>query len=525
MQIQNPRVRTIAAMRGCRWVVSLVVGGVALVHGTLGHSPAHAQCEMAKFVASDGSSRDMFGEAVAVSDDVAVVGAGLDDDGGMNTGSAYVYRFDGAGWVLDGKLLANDRAPSDHFGRAVAVSGNAILVGAHGDDDNGIDSGSAYVFRYNGLAWMQEQKLTAADGTSSDAFGSAVAISDDVAVIGAWGDAENGGKSGSAYVFRYNGSVWVQESKLLPAVGAAYEYFGWSVAVSGDAVLVGVWGDSTLGSLAGAVYVFRHSGLTWAQEMKLQASDWSDQAFFGWSVALSGDAAAIGAWGDADNGTDAGAVYVFLDTGSGWVEQAKLTVDDGMPNDSFGRAVAVSGNTVVAGALGDGDNGDESGSVSVFQNAGSGWASVGKLLAHDGAAGDRFGEAVAVSNGRLMIGTPKDDDKGSDAGAAYGFSLTAADCNDNGFCDSRDIDDGTSTDTNGNGVPDECEGYGDFDSDTDVDLADFGHFQTCFNGPNRPPAMTGCGNADSDIDGDVDLVDFFAFQACFNGPNRPLACH
>jgi hypothetical protein len=200
--------------------------------------------ESQKLLASDVTARDNFGYSVAVSGDTAVVGAYGDGDNGSESGSAYVFRYDGSDWVEEAKLTASDGAAGDHFGFSVAVSGGTAVVGAGRDDDSGSSSGSAYVFRYEGSDWVEEAKLTASDGAAFDWFGVLVAVSGDTAVVGAFGDDDSGSNSGSAYVFRYDGSDWVEEAKLTasdaapsPSFGAR---FGMSVAVSGDTAVGGV---------------------------------------------------------------------------------------------------------------------------------------------------------------------------------------------------------------------------------------------------------------------------------------------
>ncbi|UCG33990.1 MAG: FG-GAP repeat protein, partial [Phycisphaerales bacterium] len=197
-----------------------------------------------------------FGGSVAVSGDVAVIGARGDDDNGTNSGSAYVFRMVGSTWVQEQKLLADDGDALDYFGGSVAVSGDVALVGAHGDDDNGSHSGSAYVFLYNGSGWVQQQKLLANDGTSDDRFGASVAVSSQLAVIGAFWDDDNGHASGSAYVFRNIGSSWFQDQKLLADDGELGDQFGYAAAVSGAVAVIGAYLDDDNGSQSGSAYVF-----------------------------------------------------------------------------------------------------------------------------------------------------------------------------------------------------------------------------------------------------------------------------
>jgi len=325
----------------------------------------------AKLVASDGAGGDEFGYSVSVSGDVAVVGAYLDDDNGSHSGSAYVYRWNGTSWAQEpNKLVASDGAWGDRFGWSVSVSGNVVVVGAYDDDDNGSYSGSAYVFRWNGTSWAQEpNKLLPSDGAGGDRFGWSVSVSGDVAVVGAYGDDDNGTDTGSAYVFRWNGTSWVQEAKLLASDGAEFDDFGRSVSVSGDVAVVGAPYADENGSDSGSAYIFaRNQGGpdNWGQVTELLPSDGAADDYFGWSVSLSGDVALVGAYMDDDKGSESGSAYVFRWNGTSWVEQPKLLASDGAADDEFGLSVSVSGNVAVVGAYYDDDKGTDSGSAYVF---------------------------------------------------------------------------------------------------------------------------------------------------------------
>ncbi len=265
-----------------------------------------------KILASDGAAGDLFGESVSISGDVAIVGARLDDDNGVNSGSAYVFRLVGGSWIEEAKLTASDGAASDLFGFSVSISGDVAIVGAFFDDDNGTDSGSAYVFRHSGEGvWTQEAKLTASDGAAADRFGISVSISGDVAIVGARLDDDNGSSSGSAYVFRLVGGSWIEEAKLTASDGAAFDRFGISVSISGDVAIVGARLDDDNGSSSGSAYVFRLVGGSWIEEAKLTASDGAAFDRFGISVSISGDVAIVGAFFDDDNGSSSGSAYIY----------------------------------------------------------------------------------------------------------------------------------------------------------------------------------------------------------------------
>jgi hypothetical protein len=326
-----------------------------------------------------------------------------------------------AGWVEKQKLLASDGAEEDSFGCSVSFSWDIALIGAAYDDDNGNESGSAYVFTRTGTSWTQQAKLLASDGTAVDCFGCSVSLSLGTALIGADGVDDNGDNSGSAYVFTRTGTTWTQQAKLTASDAAAGDYFGWSVALDGDTTLIAARFDDDKGDNSGSVYVFTRNGTTWTQQAKLLASDGAAGDYFGYSVALAGDTALIGAAYDDDNGDDSGSAYVFTRNGTTWTQQAKLTASDGAALDCFSCSVALAGDTALIGAPFDDDNGNFSGSVYVFTRTGINWTQHVKLLALDGAAEDRFGWRVSLWRETALIGAFLDDDNGNDSGSAYVF--------------------------------------------------------------------------------------------------------
>jgi len=376
--------------------------------------------EIKKLLPSDGAVQNYFSVSVSVDGDTALIGAYHDYDGGINSGSVYVFTHSENTWVEQTKLLALDRANSDGFGVSVSLSGNTALIGADYDDDNGKNSGSVYVFTRSGNSWTEQAKILASDGAAGDYFGHSVCLSSDTAIIGAYGDNDGRGPlSGSAYVFTRSGSTWTEQAKLLPSDGKEWDRFGDSVSINGNIALVGAdWADwdYPYGHAAGSVYVFTRSGSTWTQQAKLQASDGVEFAHFGKSVSLSGDTVLIGAYGDDDNGDFSGSAYVFTRTGSTWTQQAKLLASDGTGSEGFGKSVSLSGDTALIGAFE-----DNSGSAYVFtRSGGSTWTEQAKLQASDAAA-NGFGWSVSLSGDTALIGAIWDGTNGRESGSAYIF--------------------------------------------------------------------------------------------------------
>jgi RHS repeat-associated protein len=332
--------------------------------------------------------------------------------------------------VQQGILIAGDGVASDKMGFSVAVNGNTAVVGAYVADVSGhSDQGAAYVFVRNGSTWSFQQKLVASDGAASDQFGYAVAVHVDTVVVGAPQATISGNAAqGAAYVFVRSGTVWTQQQKLVGEANAS-DNFGWSVAVEDDTALVGA--PNVAGSFdvdQGAVYVFKRVNASWGsiyvQKLQPGGTLVSGDKHFGWSVALSGDTLIVGAK-DFDNGANAdqGAVFFFVLSGATWTAQGgRIYASDGAASDAFGTAVALVGDTALVGApLDDNANGTDAGSVYLLTRSAGVWSQQ-KILASDGLAGDQFGTSVALMSDRFVVGAPQAEiSVNSNQGAVYSF--------------------------------------------------------------------------------------------------------
>jgi hypothetical protein len=359
--------------------------------------------------ASDGATNDYFGYSVAISGDYAIVGAyGADIGANANQGAAYIFVRSGGTWTQQAKLTANDGAAGDVFGSSVAISGDYAIVGAYLDGIGAnIFQGSAYVFVRSGNSWTQQAKLIANDGATNDYFGTSVAISGDYALVGSYSDDIGANTDqGSAYVFARSGTDWTQQAKLTANDGAAGDYFGLSVAISGDYAIVGANGDD-IGAKndQGSAYLFVRSVSGWTFQTKLIANDGVATDFFGTSVAISGDYALVGAYSD-DVGTnvDQGSAYVFVRSGTNWTQQDKLTAIDGAAGDYFGSSVAISGDYTIVGAYSNdiGANANQ-GSAYVFKRSSPFWSRLQAVI-DNSSANTQNGISVGLSNGAFIIG-------------------------------------------------------------------------------------------------------------------------
>ena len=401
-----------------------------------------------KILASDGAAGDEFGWSVAIDGDYAIVGAYGDNSTTDNfAGAAYIFHRTGTNtWDSGTKISPSGGAAGDDvFGKSVAIDGDYAIVGAPERDITSIgsDAGAAYIFRRTGTnTWDSGYQIVASNGAASDQFGYSVSISGDYAIVGSpWATIQSlGANSGSAYIFRRTGTnTWDTGINIMADGSFISQKFGWSVAIDGDYAVVGAHESNEQGGAAqtksGVAMIFHRTGAnntpnTWDTGQKIVPSDPAAYDEFGTGVAISGNTAVIGAPKDDDNSvTDSGSVYVFVRSGTTWTEQEKLTGGSGTTSGFLGHSVSISGDLVVAGAKYTSDNGLNSGAAYVFRRTGtSTWHSGTKILASwDAAAGDQFGQSVAIDGDHVIIGAHLDTDNGLMSGSAYIFhnSLTS----------------------------------------------------------------------------------------------------
>ncbi|KAL7465796.1 hypothetical protein ACHAXS_006116 [Conticribra weissflogii] len=372
-----------------------------------------------------------FGYQVVFSGDIAVVGApyvanNLTDTGVVyNSGAIYAYVWDGTNWNFDAKIAPDDVANGDQVGsNGIAISGDTVIVGAIGDDVNGYDSGSAYVFvRESAGTWTQQAKLTKPNGEKQDYFGTSVAIDGDTALVGAFNNIKY---TGSAHVYaRDETGAWEYHSELIPDDMSSLKSYGISVALEDGVAIIGCTNDdgNYTSDDYGAAYVFAYNGNDWTQEAKLTVSDIGPSALFGSRIALSGDTAIIGALQDDREYFDyeivsgyyttsynqIGAAYVFVrDENNSWSQQAKLSPDYGnmtLPSTGFGKSVSISGDVAVVGAPFSPLMSSSVGYAYIFERDGGEWKQSAMLSDESGSNSLRFGYSVSVADDQVLIGT------------------------------------------------------------------------------------------------------------------------
>jgi hypothetical protein len=358
--------------------------------------------QLQKLTAPKGGENEFFGSSVAISGDTVVVGT-------PPVGAVYVFVRAGGLWVQQQKLEIAGGA----FGISVAISGETLVAGAFAVDSV---AGAAYVFvRTNGV-WTQQQRLVASDRMANDNFGISVGISGDTAVVGArFHGAGPFPQQGTAYVFTRAGGVWSEQQHLLANDGGVGEFYGDTVAISGNTIVVGAAATSTEVPQQehGVAYVYVRESDVWILQQRLLPPNTMGSFLFASSVTITDDTAVVGALFES-------AAYVFVRAGGVWSLQQRLTGELG----EFGISASVIGDTLVVGARNErvGGNGAQ-GAAYVFVRDGGVWTQQQRLIAADGAANDRFGNSVGISGETIVIGSPFDQvGKNLAQGSAYLFA-------------------------------------------------------------------------------------------------------
>jgi len=381
--------------------------------------PTSCWGEQEQLTASDAVPGDDFGRAVAISGDTLVVGEMRGrNSSGVKTGAAYVFTKSGTDWVEQQKLTASDGQLNDFFGAAVAINGDTILIGrGSGTPETQNPAGFAYVFTRSGSIWTQQQKLMGDD--IDGLFGSAVAISGDTIAVGAsFDDNEAGVWAGSVYVFVRSGISWTLQQRLIPP--DAPGLFGFAVGMSDETIIVG----SPFGSTPGSAYVFTRNGTVWSEQQKLTPATWNSQDRFGYSVSISDDTSIVG---KSNTGNTPGSADIFVRNGTVWSHEQTLVPSDSSQLDRFGNPVSISGNTVIIGATsGWTPSGPANGSAYVFVRSGSAWTQQQKLTDPEPAPSDVFGYALAVSSDTILVGRPYRSTPSGGAAFIFGNACSVA---------------------------------------------------------------------------------------------------
>lgn len=440
-----------------------------------------AWSQQAILKASNPGLEDMFGSAVSISGDTLVVGAPVEasaatgingsqtDNSAIRAGAVYVFTRTGSVWSQQAYLKASNTNAEDLFGISVAIDGDQVVVGAQNEgssavgvggnqaNNSAVRAGAAYVFSRSGSVWTQTAYLKASNTNAEDLFGGSVGIYFNTIVVGASRESSNArgingnqgnnaaASSGASYVFVRSGNTWVQQAYLKASNGDAEDYFGGSVGITENTIVIGAQGersnasgingnqnDNSL-SGAGAAYIFSRTGGTWTQQAYLKSSYPRSVAFFGSSVAVSGDNVVIGSYFEQSVATGingnpasgdtlgAGAAFLFRRTGIAWSQIAYLKATNTQGGDEFGRSVAVSDQIVVCSAP-DEDGGSTGVNGDVSSNTATNSGAVYIYESGGGAIDDHFGLSVDIDGDSAVVGALDHDHIGLlSAGKAWVF--------------------------------------------------------------------------------------------------------
>jgi len=431
------------------------------------------------------------GWTVGISGNTVAVGAPEDrEPSGTQPGTVFVYDRSATTWTLTARIDGD--IPDEKLGGALALDRDTLVVGAILHQP----SGAIYVYRRTNGVWNREAKLVPAGIAGGALLGQSVAIDGDLLAAGAITDRSGTVATGAVYLYRRTGTTWNLEAKVLASDGASSDYFGRSVSVRGDRLVVGADFHSVPVSLGGAAYVFDRIGSTWTQTAELIPSDVQVQDWFGWRVALDGDTIFATSPGDDDLGSSSGAMYRFEKVGSNWTQAAKIKPSDGKASDSFGMSLAFKGSAALVGAWAAGSTPSWAGKGYLFERVNGNWTQTTKLVATDADSSDYLGTSAALDGDTFVLGAYQDEAPGSDRGTAYVFARpsTPADQDADGIPDSADncpaVPNPEQTDIDQDGTGDAC------DSCTDVDHDGYGSpgHASCSAG-----AATDCNDGDANV--------------------------
>ena len=327
------------------------------------------------------------------------------------------------------ELLSSDIKAHDLFGYCVSISGDTCIVGAYIQNTNGTEAGAAYVFTRTGTTWTQQQKLLPSDPSAYDHFGMSVVIEGDTCIIGTPYYDDNGGSDsncGAAYVFTRTGTTWTQQQKIQASDFSSVALFGYSVDIDGDNCIIGAKDENDIVNDSGAAYVFTKPGSTWVEQQKLKAPDPGNKNYFGCSVSISGDSCIVGEYQGNDGNVNSGAAYAFNRTGTTWTQQQKLLPSDPSAYGYYGISVSIYNNTCVIGSWGVDTGAGNAGAAYIYNKVGVVWSEEQKIQASDLQLQDKFGISVSIDLDTCIVGAYNEDTGGSNAGAAYIFNKTGS---------------------------------------------------------------------------------------------------
>lgn len=405
-----------------------VTAMVCVACATFVESPTPVRAQPIMFedqviVAADTAPGDRFGFSLDMDSDTLVVGAIQHDAHAINAGAAYVFVNDGFAWIEHTKILPPAGEPGDWFGYAVAIDDDRIVVGSQFADVRGVDSGAAFVYRNTGGTWTLEASLSPPELRAGDLLGHSVAIEGSVIVIGAERDDTMARDAGAAYVYRYDGTAWQPEAKLVASGGSRNDFFGHDVAVSGNTIGVGaerttVKGHTTAGAVS--MFEFDSASATWLERDTLIAPLPQADAFFGHAIEIDLPWILVGAAFHDGVGVDSGAAYLFERHDDGvYAFRHEFRASDGAAGDQFGSHLDIAGPEIVIGAESAWIGTSPTGAAHLFATRDDRWVPHARFRPTAASSGARFGRAVAITDKWVACGAFEDDAVGVRSGAVF----------------------------------------------------------------------------------------------------------
>ena len=344
---------------------------------------------------SDYTGRELFGSSVSIDGEVAVVGARSASIDDARVGAAYVFTKEGSNWIERAKLFASDPVDGHSFGSSSAIDGDTIVIGNPDHDGRGRRTGKAYVFETAGEAWIETVALLPDDVVEEDRFGISVAVQGDVILVGAPGDFDD---TGRVYVYERSNNSWNLKTTLVPDGASKGDFFGSSIAIDGNRVVISSSRDRVNGILTGSAYIFSQENGEWSQEAKI-SNDGSPNENFGIDVSISGDWVAVGASSATDIDSNSGAAYLFNRNGNSWQRTGKIIASDLERRDYFGASVSIDGDLLSIGTTGS----FNVGAAYLYRWNGNTWDHTAKLTAKYPDSRDRFGADLSLSGNTLLV--------------------------------------------------------------------------------------------------------------------------
>ncbi len=369
-----------------------------------------------------------FGNSVAISGEYAVAGSPKSNKEAVNGGLISIYKKNDGEWIFQQTLKSSDIASYDLFGSSIAIDGSYIVAGAYAHDDLISNSGAVYIFKNNNGIWSEIKKITASDAGENDYFGYSVAISGDYVIVGAYGNDNKGYDSGAAYVFKNSGDTWEEVAKLTASDKAEKDLFGYSVSISGEFAIVGAYQNDIKGSNSGSAYIFQNLADTWSETQILVPDKAVIEDNFGYSVGISGTNAIIGSPGRDSTNTiiETGRAYIYKYSSGTWTEEIALQEENPATYNRFGASVFIADNTAITASINDDERGEDAGVAYVFNNNSGTWKETKKIMASDAGVDDKFGFSVGLIEDYAIVGAYQENAGGEDAGAIYIYTSKLA---------------------------------------------------------------------------------------------------